>query len=405
MATNNGLNINAANPLSSLLGGTGTSSAEPVDEQVQQGQFNFAASTGAADAYAVALTPAVTVLTDGLQVVMVANHGNTTPTPTLSVNGLPAATIVLEQGVPLLEEDIVLNSTYILVYNLSNNTFQLINPTFSAANTSLVQANSYSYAIDTGVADAYVADLNPAPPAPLTPGMIVYLEVGDTNTGASTFELNGAIATPIVTNASAPLVAGDMVANGLSVLMYSGLQNAWVLINPAVTPGTGTVNTGTANEIAYYAGNGSVVSGTTSLPTGTTLNSVAIATTVNGTFAPGIEFGGLSTGITYVVQSGYYSHVGGVVTFQIYIQLSSKGSATGAAAITNFPVASRATGAAASLCCVNMASATVPANTVVYGSIIGSSDISLLTNQDGATLDDTIFTNGTELFISGSYLA
>lgn len=404
MATNNGLNINAANPLSSLMGGTGMSSAVSVDEQVQQGQFNFAASAGAADAYTVTLAPAVSALTDGLQVVMTANHTNTTAVPTLAVNGLAAVNIVLEQGVALLDGDIVANSTYILVYNLSANVFQLINPTVSTANASLVQANSYSYAMDTGVADAYIATLSPVPPAPLTPGQIVYLEVNNTNTGASTFVLNGSAPTAIVTNASAPLVAGDMVNNGLSILVYSGLQSAWVLVNPAVTPGTGTVSAGTANEIAYYAGNGSVVSGTTSLPTGTTLNSVDIATNVNDTFTPTITFGGLSTGITYGVQSGYYSRVGDVVTFSVYILLTSKGSATGAASIQGLPVNSRAVGGGSFVLPLALGTANLAGINGISGLLIGTSSTVLLSDEAAASLDDTAFNNNTSVYLSGSYL-
>lgn len=405
MATNNGLNINTLNPLSPLLGGTGSSSAEPVDEQVQQGQFNFATSTGAADAYVVTLTPAVGALTDGLQVVMTANHTNTTSVPTLAVNGLAAVNIVLEQGIALLDGDIVANSTYVLVYNLSNNRFQLVNPTVSTANSSLVQANSYSFALDTGVTNAYVATLNPVPPAPLTPGQIVYLEVDNTNSGASTFVLNGSAPTAIVTNVGTPLVPGDMVNNGLSILVYSGSQSAWVLINPSVTLGTGTVNAGTVNQIAYYAGNGNAVSGTTSLPSGTTLNGNPISTGFSSTFTPVLEINGSSAGIITPIQDGKYSVVGGVLTFVLAMTITSKGVSVGNLVMTGFPVAARGTPGFYFFNLQILNGLALPAFSV--GSMVSNSTSAQLQYQSPTTLiqlSNANLTNTSEIYMSGSYL-
>lgn len=87
-------------------------------------------------------------------------------------------------------------------------------------------------------------------------------------------------------------------------LITSG--GVWVAGSCTGAAGTGTVNSGTANQLAYYASSSNVVSGTNALPSGTTAttpsaadNSTKIATTgfVNGTALT------LSAGTTATTQS------------------------------------------------------------------------------------------------------
>ncbi len=56
-----------------------------------------------------------------------------------------------------------------------------------------------------------------------------------------------------------------------------------------------------------------------------------------GTWAIGIAFGGASTGITYVQNTGKYTKVGRLVTVFGAVDLLNKGSSTGNAAITGLP--------------------------------------------------------------------
>lgn len=56
-----------------------------------------------------------------------------------------------------------------------------------------------------------------------------------------------------------------------------------------------------------------------------------------GSFTPALKFGGNTTGITYVTQSGRYTKIGRLVTVEIFLHLSSKGSATGTATVTGLP--------------------------------------------------------------------
>ena len=60
---------------------------------------------------------------------------------------------------------------------------------------------------------------------------------------------------------------------------------------------------------------------------------------VEGTFTPVLTFGGASAGITYFSgrQLGQYTKIGDVVHIYMHIQLTSKGSSTGAVTITGLP--------------------------------------------------------------------
>lgn len=202
-------------------------------EQVQSSAFNFADAGGTGDAYTVTLDPAPSAYTDGLLVTMTANHDNVTSSPTLNVNGLGAISIVLWGDLPLLPSDITSPFSYILVYNEDNNWFELLNPSLSTANTTLVQSSSYNIAADTGLVNAYIASIFPAPVA-LQSGVLVYLEVSNTNTGASTFALNGEAAAPIITTNKSVLIGGEMISGSIAQLIYHSGLSSFILLNSAL---------------------------------------------------------------------------------------------------------------------------------------------------------------------------
>jgi hypothetical protein len=65
-----------------------------------------------------------------------------------------------------------------------------------------------------------------------------------------------------------------------------------------------------------------------------------------GTWTPGLTFGGGSTGMTFSSQSGTYTRIGRVVLFDGVIILTAKGSSTGNALITGLPITPGGTNAA-----------------------------------------------------------
>ena len=114
-------------------------------------------------------------------------------------------------------------------------------------------------------------------------------------------------------------------------------------ININGTVGATTANTGsfTTMKASTGAAVGGATPGAGGLAFPATAVAVADANTLDdyeeGTWTPALAFGGGTTGITYAGQGGYYTKVGRVVTLTGGINLSSKGSATGAATITGLP--------------------------------------------------------------------
>lgn len=70
------------------------------------------------------------------------------------------------------------------------------------------------------------------------------------------------------------------------------------------------------------------------------LGSTANTGSAQTSFTPALQFGGASTGITYSIQTGYYSRVGNIVYYSLYLALSAVGSATGDATISGLPITS-----------------------------------------------------------------
>lgn len=225
--------LQAGDIIVGLRGGTNVQLNPVTPEDVQVSLFNYSLATGANDAFIATLNPPVTSLTDGLLVTLSTGAlTNNTGTPTLKVDALPAKTITYN-NLQLLPGDLETNNTYVLVYNSNTDTFNLINPSVSAANTELVQFNEYNAAIDSGVADAYVADLTP-PISSLTGFLSILCEITNANTGASTLTVNGQTA-PIVTSNNQPLSGGELIANQVALFLYDPTWGSFILVNPSNT--------------------------------------------------------------------------------------------------------------------------------------------------------------------------
>jgi len=123
-----------------------------------------------------------------------------------------------------------------------------------------------------------------------------------------------------------------------------------------------------------------------------------------GTFTPGLSFGGGTTGITYSLQQGSYKKIGNMVQVWIRITLTSKGTSTGQAAITGLPftVATPA----------NTISGLIYHNNITYNGTIlagpgsGGTTASLwqvVSATGAAALNDTGFTNTTDFIVSFAY--
>jgi len=96
-----------------------------------------------------------------------------------------------------------------------------------------VMARTINYLADTSSAnDTYGGTITPAPAA-LTEGMFVFMQTATANTGAATLAFNGLTVKNIKTASGADPANSDIVASGISLLVYDGTN--WVLLNPATT--------------------------------------------------------------------------------------------------------------------------------------------------------------------------
>jgi hypothetical protein len=135
------------------------------------------------------------------------------------------------------------------------------------------------------------------------------------------------------------------------------------------------------------------------------VTTIASATYTEGTWTPGLTFGGSATGITYHADNaGSYTKVGRRVVANFRLKLTNKGAQVGAAKLTGLPVATHATRVAV------LNAAFMAALTTVTDGIGGVGDASATTvalyNQNaGASvaLTNTNFGNTSEIVGTVTY--
>lgn len=103
----------------------------------------------------------------------------------------------------------------------------------------LGQLQSAYYAVDTGAANVYVVAYTPAVTA-LTDGLRLRFKIKTANTGASTLNVNGLGAQPIVGGAHAALQGGEFIANGDAEVVWNSTLASFILLE----------NTGGALQVA-----------------------------------------------------------------------------------------------------------------------------------------------------------
>lgn len=146
---------------------------------------------------------------------------------------------------------------------------------FNAVAASINNANTYSnYAADTGVADAYAVTLSGVT-ATYTAGLRIQFKATNTNTGASTLDVNGQGVKTIVLTDGAALPSAAILAGSIADVIYDGTN--FQLLNDASGSSEVISNltvTGTATINALNTGNATI--------TGGTLSNVTITSVVGG---------------------------------------------------------------------------------------------------------------------------
>lgn len=283
--------------------GSGTAATDVVNlGQLQASSANWIAGGGTADAITATYSPAVTALTDGMELDFRATAANATTAPTFSPSGLTARTITKNGGSALVAGDIsAALGEYKLRYNLANTRWELMNPAITTLTPFL--------------------DTNPLIKGSADATKLFRVEVDGNTTGTTRV-----MTTPDVN--FTPAI--DPGGNGL-------------IARTAATTSSARTITGTINQITVSNGDG--VSGNPTL-------SLAFTET---TWTPTIV-GATSAGTgTYTNQVGLYKRIGNIVFFNLYINWTAH-TGTGLMRVGGFPISSVATGVGGQILAVSYAS-------------------------------------------------
>lgn len=195
--------------------------------QIAPWMQEYAADTGTVNNIVAAIDPVPPSLIVGTTVRIKIKTTNTGPT-TLSLNNFGTYNIKKANSTVLEAGDLVVGQISTLVWTGSE--WQIVNYLGSSAP---VTENTYyidiPYAAAGGTADHLTANFSPDIETAAA-GSIVMVKAAYTNTGSVDIVCDSQATKAIVRPNGAPLVAGDIVAGQMMLLMYDG--SAWQLINP-----------------------------------------------------------------------------------------------------------------------------------------------------------------------------
>jgi len=122
-------------------------------------------------------------------------------------------------------------------------------------------------------------------------------------------------------------------------------------------------------------------------------------------FTPLLDFGGVTTGITYLRQVGNYVRIGNVLFFNIDIALTSKGAAAGDTNIHGLPFTINAAWASAPI--LVWSTAVTYADSLIGYCEPGLTSITLVNLAHGGTatiVQNTAIANNSEIAMAGFYV-
>lgn len=194
---------------------TGTSAGDWIliaNTQIQSDTYAVATGT---NTYVVTLAPPLVVYAAGNSFNILFTNANTGAC-TINVNSLGAKSIKKNDNITLVTNDIIAGKIYKLTYDGTD--FQIESNDSVIAN---VQVSADKYAVASGT-NTYTLTLSPIPTAYVA-GNMYNVKFTNTNTGASTINVNGLGAKSIFYNGVA-LIAGEIVASTAYSLLYDGTQ-------------------------------------------------------------------------------------------------------------------------------------------------------------------------------------
>lgn len=125
-----------------------------------------------------------------------------------------------------------------------------------------------------------------------------------------------------------------------------------------------------------------------------------------GTFVPGIAFGGAAVGVTYVSNTGNYTKIGNRVFYSLAITTSSRGTSVGSLSITGLPFAVNAIDNSTSPAGAPLTSGiTSPTGYIVMSALAGTTAMNAFSHSGAALvgIPETSVANATVIRLSGQY--
>ncbi len=195
----------------------------------------------------------------------------------------------------------------------------------------------------------------------------------------------------------------------------NGHINYWDIGRDNATTGDFTVHLNANEKVRFETGgnvkiyNGNLVIGTSGKGIDFSVNAAAAGMTSEllndyeeGSFTPSIAFNGSDLGVVYSVRVGRYTKIGNRVLFNILLNISNKGTATGIATIAGLPftpgAGNQGYGAAVG---ADIGGITFD-NIITYRIVGGNTSITLIENG-GNGITDADFTNSAQQIVSGQY--
>lgn len=201
------------------------------------------------------------------------------------------------------------------------------------ATKSAIQQQAYTYAADSGSANAYAVTLSPAPT--IVTGSRVVFKAANANTTASTLAVNGGSATALKKNGSTALASGDIAVGQIVEAAYDG-TNYQIIGGPGVASGSASTVVPAApyvlvNGTAYVAATMfpavlpdftgySYAQGTTTNVTGTN-GSVNVRNVSSSVVAHYLKTASTSIEAEFLLASNITTGTGAVAYYQGGIQL------------------------------------------------------------------------------------
>ena len=117
-----------------------------------------------------------------------------------------------------------------------------------------IQRNTMTYAADTGVANAYVVNINPGI-LTLSDGMVVNFKAANANTTSSTLNVCALGAYPVLNKFGQTLISGEIAAGSHVTVKWSASASSWLILDSTISvPTAPTAGAGTnTTQIATTA--------------------------------------------------------------------------------------------------------------------------------------------------------